>query len=92
MNFEALEILADIVRVGSLSAVARERRLTPSTISRLIAGLESELGTRLLQRTTRRVTPTEAALTLLEHAQPHPSRWVSCATFSCSSRACTVSC
>lgn len=71
MNFEALEILADIVRVGSLSAVARERRLTPSTISRLIAGLESELGTRLLQRTTRRVTPTEAALTLLEHAQPH---------------------
>lgn len=71
MNVAALEVLFDVVLHGSLSAVARDRQLTTSTISRMIASLEAELGTRLLQRTTRKVTPTEAGLRLLEQTKPH---------------------
>ena len=65
MNLTALDIFVDVMRKGSLSAVARDRDTTPSSISRTIAALESELGARLFQRTTRRVEPTEAATLLL---------------------------
>ena len=71
MNLTALDIFVDVMRKGSLSAVARDRDTTPSSISRTIASLESELGARLFQRTTRRVEPTEAATLLLARVEPH---------------------
>jgi DNA-binding transcriptional LysR family regulator len=46
------------VELGSLSAVAREQRSTQPTISKVIAGLEKELGVRLLERSTTGLTPT----------------------------------
>ena len=71
MNLTALDIFVDVMRKGSLSAVARDRDTTPSSISRTIAALEAELGARLFQRTTRRVAPTEAATLLLARVEPH---------------------
>jgi len=71
MNLVALDIFVDVMRKGSLSAVARDRDLTPSSISRAITALELELGTRLFQRTTRSVAPTEAATLLLTRIEPH---------------------
>ncbi len=53
-----------------LAAVSRERNIDPSSVSRAIAGLEEELGIRLLQRTTRQLSPTEAGTTYFERIEP----------------------
>ena len=60
MDFENLRIFVEVARRGSFAAVARDRNTDPSSISRAIATLEQELGTRLLQRSTRRMSLTEA--------------------------------
>ena len=60
MDLHALQTFADVVRRGSFAAVARERGVDPSSVSRQIAVLEEELGFRLFDRTTRRLSPTEA--------------------------------
>jgi DNA-binding transcriptional LysR family regulator len=58
-NF-ALRLYTRVARLGSFSAAARECGLSQSQASRIVAELEEELGVRLLTRTTRAVTPTEA--------------------------------
>ena len=60
MDTEALKTFAAVFRAGSLAAVARERGVDPSIVSRAIAGLEEELGIRLFVRSTRRLAPTDA--------------------------------
>lgn len=60
MDFENLRIFVEVVRRGSFAAVARDRNLDPSSVSRAVATLEDELGTRLFQRSTRRMGLTEA--------------------------------
>lgn len=49
-----------VVEAGSLKAAAEQIGSDPSVVSRRIAALESRLGVRLLQRSTKRSTPTEA--------------------------------
>lgn len=68
MNIElgVLEILLDVMRQRSFSAVARDRQVDPSVISRTVGMVEEKFGIRLFQRTTRRVTPTEAAKIFLD--------------------------
>ena len=45
---------------GSLAAAAQGLSLTPSAVSKLVSRMETRLGARLLQRSTRRVQLTEA--------------------------------
>ncbi|MBB6308181.1 LysR family transcriptional regulator [Xanthobacter tagetidis] len=59
-NLGDLEIFARIVTAGSLSAAGRELGLSPPVVSKRIQRLEERLGARLFQRTTRKVTLTEA--------------------------------
>lgn len=59
-NLADLEIFARIVTSGSLSAAGRELGLSPPVVSKRVQRLEERLGTRLFQRTTRKVTLTEA--------------------------------
>ena len=59
-----------VARLGSFSAAAREAGLVQSQVSRMIAELEASLGARLLLRTTRAVTPTEAGLEFLARMEP----------------------
>ncbi|MEL6224272.1 MAG: LysR family transcriptional regulator [Cyanobacteria bacterium J06627_8] len=65
MDIDALQQFIDVVRQGSFAAVARERNIDPSSVSRAIANLEKELQVRLFQRTTRKLSPTEAGSTIL---------------------------
>ncbi len=58
-NF-ALRLYSRVARLGSFSAAARECGLSQSQASRIVADLETDLGVRLLTRTTRTVVPTEA--------------------------------
>lgn len=70
MDLEALQIFVAVVRRGSFSAVAAERGVAPSSISRTIESLERQLGVRLFQRTTRRVSSTEAGAAYFERIEP----------------------
>lgn len=49
-----------VVEAGSLKAAAEQLGTDPSTVSRRLASLEARLGVKLLQRSTRRSTPTDA--------------------------------
>lgn len=70
MDVSVLNLFVEVVRQGSFAAVARDRNLDPSSISRAIAGLEKELDLRLLQRTTRQLSLTEAGKTYFERIEP----------------------
>ncbi|MBZ0090633.1 MAG: LysR family transcriptional regulator [Sulfuricellaceae bacterium] len=70
MDTNTLQIFVEVVRRGSFAAVARDRDMTPSTISRAVAALEDELGVRLFQRSTRRLDLTEAGILYLERIEP----------------------
>jgi DNA-binding transcriptional LysR family regulator len=70
MDISVLQIFVEVVRQGSFAAVARDRNIDPSSVSRVIAGLEAELGVRLLQRTTRQLSPTEAGMSYFERIEP----------------------
>ncbi|MCA9711565.1 MAG: LysR family transcriptional regulator [Myxococcales bacterium] len=71
MTIEVSDLLTftEVVACGGFSAAARSRRTTRQAVHREVKRLEESLGVRLLERTTRRVRPTEAGLRLLEHAQ-----------------------
>lgn len=59
-NLGDLEIFSRVVTTGSMSAAGRTLGLAPAAVSKRIKRLEERLGTRLLQRTTRQVSLTEA--------------------------------
>jgi len=59
-RLEAMAILVEAVDVGSLSAASRKMNVPLPTVSRKIADLESHLGARLLTRSTRKLTLTDA--------------------------------
>ena len=58
MQVSDVQVFDAIADTGSLSAAARRLGLTPMTVSRRLAALESELGVRLFHRTTRAVSLT----------------------------------
>ncbi|MBB4222519.1 LysR family transcriptional regulator [Variovorax guangxiensis] len=53
-------VFVQVVRHGSFAEAARRLGLPPNTVSRRIQQLESQLGTRLMQRSTRKLTLTSA--------------------------------
>ena len=69
MDLSILHIFIEVMRRGSFAAVARDRNIDPSAVSRAISGLEAKLGIRLFQRTTRRLSPTEAGTAYFEHIE-----------------------
>jgi DNA-binding transcriptional LysR family regulator len=70
MDLSTLQLFVEVMRQGSFAAVARDRNLDPSSVSRTIAGLEEELGIRLFQRTTRKLSPTEAGTEYFGRIEP----------------------
>jgi len=69
-NTSEMAVFARVVEAGNLSAAARELRLTPSAVSKLISRLEDRLGARLLNRTTRRVMLTEEGRAYYQRSTP----------------------
>ncbi|MEI2264623.1 LysR family transcriptional regulator [Erwinia sp. CGal63] len=69
MNLKDVEVFCAIVTAGNLSKAARALGSTAMTISRRLAQLESELGVRLLQRTTRAVSLTSEGEEFLPYAR-----------------------
>ncbi len=66
---ESLRVFVRVVELGSITAGGRDMRLTPAVASNRIKELEARLGVRLLNRTTRKLTPTETGRLFHEHAR-----------------------
>ncbi len=66
MNIESLKLFVDVMHKRSFTEIARAQGVAASSVSRSITSLEKELGFKLFQRTTRKVTPTEAGIKYFE--------------------------
>jgi DNA-binding transcriptional LysR family regulator len=65
-----LDAFAAVARERSFRTAARKRGVSASALSEAVRRLEARLGVRLLNRTTRSVTPTEAGGRLLDRLSP----------------------
>jgi DNA-binding transcriptional LysR family regulator len=63
-----MEIFVRVVEAGSFSSAARGLNMGQPAVSKAIGGLEERLGVRLLTRSTRRLSPTEAGTAFYERA------------------------
>ncbi|MDF9878168.1 LysR family transcriptional regulator [Cellulosimicrobium cellulans] len=69
LNAARLQILARLENLGTVRAVGASLHLSPSAVSAQLAALEAETGSRLVERTGRRVHLTPAGRTLARHAR-----------------------
>lgn len=69
MDLNDIVVFAKVVDAGSFVGAARDTGIPKSTVSRKVSELESRLGARLLQRTTRSLTLTDVGQTFYRHAQ-----------------------
>lgn len=65
-RLSSLRAFQKVIEKGGFAAAARALDQSPAVVTRLVADLEEHLGTRLLHRTTRRVSLTEAGEAYLE--------------------------
>lgn len=68
-KLDELAVFVAVVQQGSLAAAARTLRRSPPAITRALAALESRFAVNLIERTTRRLSPTPAGLALFERAK-----------------------
>jgi DNA-binding transcriptional LysR family regulator len=64
-----MEVFARVVERGSFAAAAQDMGLSASAVSKLLARLESRLGVRLINRTTRRLALTSEGITYLRRSR-----------------------
>jgi DNA-binding transcriptional LysR family regulator len=69
MDLTDITIFVEAVRAGSLAGAARRIGVAPMIASRRLAALETELGARLVHRTTRALSLTAEGEAFLPHAQ-----------------------
>ena len=68
-QLKAMRVFARVNDEGGFAAAARSLDLAPAVVTRLIADLETHLGARLLNRTTRRIALTEIGEAFLERTR-----------------------
>jgi DNA-binding transcriptional LysR family regulator len=68
-QLKALRVFVRVVDDGSVAAAARALEMAPAVVTRLVAELETQLGARLLNRTTRRLSLTDVGDAYLERAR-----------------------
>lgn len=68
-RIDELKAFIAIAEAGSLAAAARRLGRSPPALTQMLAALELRYGTRLAERTTRKLALTEAGLRLADHAR-----------------------
>jgi DNA-binding transcriptional LysR family regulator len=68
-RLDELSVFIAIVDAGGLAEAGRRLRRSPAAVTRSLAALEDRMGVRLIERTTRRLAPTEAGRRLAEDAR-----------------------
>lgn len=69
MELRQLRYFVRIIETGSMGSAAQDLDIGVSALSQQMSRLENELAIRLLQRTSRGVTPTNAGLAFYSQAQ-----------------------
>ncbi|MDP3228619.1 MAG: LysR family transcriptional regulator [Acidovorax sp.] len=69
LRFEDMHLFVRVADLGSLSAVARERDVPVSQVSRALARIEKTSGARLIHRSTHGLTPTAEGQTFLDYCR-----------------------
>jgi len=69
-SFDLLKTFREVAALGSFSGAAKRLDLSKATVSKYVAELESRFGVRLLNRSTRSVSLTDAGALLLERSKP----------------------
>lgn len=70
MDLGQLRFFLETARLGGFAAVARQRGVAPSSVSRAVAALEAELGLELFTRTTRRIRLTGGGAAFRDRVEP----------------------
>lgn len=70
VNLDALRSFFVVVEMGSLNRASERLRVSQSTLTRQVQALESEVGGRLLERTSGGVAPTAAGHALIDGMRP----------------------
>ncbi len=65
----SMRVFQKVIDEGGFAAAGRSMDMSPAVVTRLVADLEDHLGTRLLHRTTRRVSLTDAGESYLERVR-----------------------
>jgi DNA-binding transcriptional LysR family regulator len=68
-RLDELAIFMAIIEAGSLVGASRRLQRSPPAVTRALSALEDRIGLRLVDRTTRRLAPTEAGSALAERAR-----------------------
>src|SRR5262245_5296196 len=68
MDLNEILVFSRVVEAGSFTAAAAALGMPKSTVSRKVSELEERLGSRLLQRTTRKLSLTDVGRTYYDHA------------------------
>jgi DNA-binding transcriptional LysR family regulator len=69
-RLDELETFLAVLETGSLAGAARRLRRSGPAVTRTLAALEARVGARLVERTTRRLSVTEAGRRLADEARP----------------------
>jgi DNA-binding transcriptional LysR family regulator len=70
-SLDEIAVFVHVVQAGSFTAAARQRNVPKSTLSRAVTRLEEAVRARLLQRTSRSISLTEAGRAFYDRAAPH---------------------
>lgn len=68
-RLDELQVFLAILETGSMAAAAHKLRRSASSVTRMLATLEERVGTRLFERSTRRLTATSEGLGLADQAR-----------------------
>src|SRR5258706_3114013 len=68
MDLNEMLVFARVVQAGSFTTAAAALGMPKSTVSRKISELEARLGARLIQRTTRKLSLTDAGRTYYDYS------------------------
>ena len=68
-RLQAMKVFVRVVEEGGFAAAARAMDMSPPVVTRMVAELEQHLGTRLLQRTTRKLALTDAGDAYLQRVR-----------------------
>ena len=66
LDLNEVAMFVEVVRAGSFAAAGRRLNMPPNSVSRNVAQLEERLGSRLMQRSTRKLSLTAAGQTFFE--------------------------
>ncbi|MEL6216424.1 MAG: LysR family transcriptional regulator, partial [Pseudomonadota bacterium] len=68
-RFASMRAFTKVVESNGFAAAARAMGLSRSVVNKAVINLENDLGTQLLRRSTRKVTPTETGLAFYDRCQ-----------------------